>query len=824
MRVLVVDDEEAGRAYLRALLTGYGHEVVEAENGAQALEAARRQPPDLVISDILMPVMDGYRLCLEWREDGELAHIPFVFYTASYTDPADQELGSHLGADRFLLKPADPAELMAVIREVVQAERATVTPERAEAVRDDAATLKEYSERLVSKLEEKVVELNRANQELRRAQDLLAAEVEAKQELIEELHRDIEKRKRLEAQLRRERDFTSSVIDLSELAIVGLDASGAIEMFSRGAEELTGYRADEVLGRDWFETFVPPESREYHRSHLKRLLESGEGRGRMIGVVRTRSGEERIVHWSDAVRVEEGRVVGVFGFGLDITEKTRREVADAVIARLNDAVLFEEGIEFALQEFCERMAATLGLEIVMVCEKDADGSAVPRACSATGDRILRSSAMSIGLKAIESREVVEVRSGLPGASPDVTSALALPLAAFGKQRGAVVFASRFEGVFDTAFSEILRSTAERLAMVLALAENQQQLRLHSAALTSAASAILITDSDGVLVWANPAYEELTGRKLEDEIGRTVDIIRLGGDAENVEGLRQAMLEGRPFRGELESTRHDGSVVEEMVVVDPVLDKKGEVTNFVLVRQDITERKRLEQLKSDFLSLVSHELRTPLTSIIGFADLLLKEAEATDGERQRVFAEKIRSHSAEMHGLVEELLEVSQMQTDPNIRLNLESVDLAEVAEKAAGSLMLDESHRLEYDFKDAPEVLCDPEKVAHIVTNLVTNAQKYSPDGGTIKVSVYPDGEYVRLSVEDEGVGIDSADVDRIFDRFTQADMSSTREFGGFGLGLFIVKTIVDAHHGRVEVDSEVGKGSAFHVYLPVGGPHSVAD
>lgn len=161
-RILIVDDMPDNLYFLEVLLKGNGFEVVSAANGAEALVMAREAAPDLIISDILMPVMDGYTLCREWRSDEVLELIPFIFYTATFTEKKDEELALSLGADRFLVKPMEPESLMAVVREVLAGP--TVSSNRA--LPDDTGMLREYSEVLFRKLEKKMADLERANREL----------------------------------------------------------------------------------------------------------------------------------------------------------------------------------------------------------------------------------------------------------------------------------------------------------------------------------------------------------------------------------------------------------------------------------------------------------------------------------------------------------------------------------------------------------------------------------------------------------------------------------------------------------------------------------
>ncbi len=165
-RILVVDDIEENLAYLQALLTGYGYEVAVARHGAEALTNARRFPPDLVVADLLMPVMDGYTLLRHWKYDKQLRHIPFVVYTATYTEPEDEQLALSLGADGFILKPSEPEEFMARLLEIGSHKGSGKAPAPAQPSADLESLLKVYSETLIRKLEDKMLQLEETNREL----------------------------------------------------------------------------------------------------------------------------------------------------------------------------------------------------------------------------------------------------------------------------------------------------------------------------------------------------------------------------------------------------------------------------------------------------------------------------------------------------------------------------------------------------------------------------------------------------------------------------------------------------------------------------------
>jgi len=191
-KLLIVDDNEQNLYMLQVLLEGHGYEAVLAKDGAEALEKARRDPPDAIIADILMPVMDGFTLCRQWKKDQQLKHIPFVFYTATYTDPKDEELALSLGAERFIVKPMEPDVFVELLREVIEEHEAGRLVVPREPVVEEAVYLREYNEALIRKLEDKMLRLEGAN----RALELEIVERKRAEEELQEAHDKLETRVR----------------------------------------------------------------------------------------------------------------------------------------------------------------------------------------------------------------------------------------------------------------------------------------------------------------------------------------------------------------------------------------------------------------------------------------------------------------------------------------------------------------------------------------------------------------------------------------------------------------------------------------------------
>ena len=237
---------------------------------------------------------------------------------------------------------------------------------------------------------------------------------------------------------------------------------------------------------------------------------------------------------------------------------------------------------------------------------------------------------------------------------------------------------------------------------------------------------------------------------------------------------------------------------------------------VLVLRDITHQKELEQMKNDFISSVSHELRTPLTSIKGFTLSIVRDPEMPADTRQE-FLNIVLAETERLASLIADVLEISRMDSG-EMKLNITEFAIGSLLSSVYGSLSLQiEERSLQFDMtipEDLPLVCADSEKSQIIFLNLVSNAIKYTEEGGTVSVIAEAEDDFVSVSISDTGLGIPSEDLDQIFNRFFRVHRPGT-EIAGTGLGLAIVKDIVELQGGTVGVESEFGKGSVFTVRLP---------
>ncbi len=360
---------------------------------------------------------------------------------------------------------------------------------------------------------------------------------------------------------------------------------------------------------------------------------------------------------------------------------------------------------------------------------------------------------------------------------------------------------------------------------LQLTEEKEQLQ---ATLQSIGSGILMVESTGHISLINPTATALLQMGEEEGIGQQFsDVI---GQEQVKKLLTEAIRDGKEGQVEIEVQipgYHDPRIYNAHTAL--VRGEKSGIPTIMGVAtifNDITAIRNVERMKTAFVSTVSHELRTPLTSIKGFISTLLQDTEGYfDDEMRLEFYQIIDTECDRLRRLIDDLLNVSRIESGRALEMNWSLFEPLGVIEKVIqAQRSYTDRHKFILDFDgEVPKILGDHDKFDQILTNLLSNAVKYS-SGGEIRIAVDTSHETMRLAISDQGIGIPKDKLPRIFEKFERVDNRDTRQAGGTGIGLFLVKHLVELHEGKIEVTSEVGKGSVFTVFLPLRPPKGLEE
>ena len=365
-----------------------------------------------------------------------------------------------------------------------------------------------------------------------------------------------------------------------------------------------------------------------------------------------------------------------------------------------------------------------------------------------------------------------------------------------------------------ALAVSLNDSATRLDR--AMRTLREERNLSAAILGSMVEGVAVVNSSERLLFANEGFAGILELDAPPQPGRSLlEVVR---QTELIEAVRD-VLKGAP---RVEAEIVTGTLRQRFFAATVASVKATENSGAVVVLHDITDLRKLERVRRDFVANVSHEFKTPLTAIQGFAETLL--AGAMDDPQHRVrFLQIILEHSRRLARLTDDLLELSKMDAD-RLALEVDRLSASQLVQSCVETTqrVANEKHlRFSINLPQClPDVAADRRRIAEVLQNLLDNAIQYTPSGGEIVVSASAGGQEVTFTVSDTGIGIPQVDQPRIFERFYRVDVARSREVGGTGLGLSIAKHLVEAHGGRIWVESEVGRGSQFHFTVPVFQPH----
>ena len=360
--------------------------------------------------------------------------------------------------------------------------------------------------------------------------------------------------------------------------------------------------------------------------------------------------------------------------------------------------------------------------------------------------------------------------------------------------------------------ELLERKLSELNVQLKLAVErlEEERARRESAFSGMVEGVLLTDGRGDIRHVNTAFREMFQVTGEVEGRSALEVL---ASVACDDAIQKVIREGQPVEREISFEKPRRRIFQ--IHFSP-MEREGRIFGVVLIFHDLTEIRRLEEIRRDFIANLSHELKTPLTAIQGYAETLLEEA-PSKSESSKKYLEIILRHATELNRLMENLLNLSKVESGKEEVL-LESIPLrnfvAQLFERFAVQARLKEIE-LRNEIPEETQIQADPPKLNQILGNLVDNAVKYTPAGGKVWIRVETGSDGCRLEVGDTGVGISPGDQERIFERFYRVDKARSRDSGGAGLGLAIVKHLVELHGGRISVESISNQGSKFHVFLP---------
>jgi len=623
---------------------------------------------------------------------------------------------------------------------------------------------------------------------------------------------DITERKRAEDAFQAERELLRTLIDNMPDYIYVKDASGRFVVANRALADLVGARTPEdLLGKTDFDFYAKELATTFFADE-QAIIQSGKA---LVGKIEAVVDSEANAKWLSTSKVplrdKRGQVVGIMGISRDVTNHKSAEDA------LRESNQFLEALVDASPAgiVCVDRAGKVTLwnpaaeRIFGWSEQELLGQPLPVVPEDKrkmyGD--LRASVF-LG-ESVSSREVRARRKD--GSTFDAIVSLAPLRNADGEIRGAMDIA--------------LDITSSKQA--------EAQLRLQAVALEIAANAVVITDRSGTILWVNPAFTALTGYSSKDAVGKTFRLLNSGKHPKSFfEQMWKTILAGRVWHGEVINRRKDSALYTGEQTITPVRNERGEITRFVAIMQDVTERKQLAQQLSQAQKMesvgrlaggVAHDFSNLLSVIIGYSDVLLMRPELDPQAHRQI--DEIKRAGNRAASLTRQLLAFSRQQVlEPRI-LNLNSIvtDTEKMLRRLIGE-------DIEFQTKLDPDlgsVRADPGQVEQIIMNLAVNARDAMPDGGkfiieTSTVELDEDyalhhppsvpGRYVLLSIADTGVGMDQETKAHIFEPFF-----TTKEPGkGTGLELSTVYGIVKQSGGYIWPYSEPGYGTQFKIYLPL--------
>lgn len=383
-----------------------------------------------------------------------------------------------------------------------------------------------------------------------------------------------------------------------------------------------------------------------------------------------------------------------------------------------------------------------------------------------------------------------------------------------------------------AVINILADVEREKVKVETLANDLEKFKL---AVENASDQVVIADSEGKVIYGNKVVEQITGFKLNEVLGTKAGTLwKKPMPTEYYKKMWDVIKNKKQvFKSEIENRRKNGEMYTADISISPVLDKNNQIIYFVAIEHDITKQKEVDKAKTEFVSLASHQLRTPLSSINWYTEMLLAQDAGPINEEQRKYLQEVATGNQRMVALVNSLLNVSRLDLG-TFMIEPEKLQISDIAKSVFEEMkpqIIEKELEISQNYSpNLPEILADQKLTRIILQNLVSNAVKYTPPKGKVSIDIkiqkkdeviggnkLTEDSFV-ISISDSGIGIPISQKDKIFSKLFRADNARESETEGTGLGLYIVKSIIDQSGGLVWFESKENGGTTFFVILPITG------
>ncbi len=597
---------------------------------------------------------------------------------------------------------------------------------------------------------------------------------------------DITQRKLAEDALRYQANLLNNVSD----AVIAIDLDFNIQSWNRAAEKAYGWTSEEVTGKPLASILKGTFVKSSREQAFAEISEKGIWNGE---VVHTRRDGSTVYMFITASEITDaaGHRVGTVMVNRDETqvrqiEKALRETSDYLnnLLEYANAPIIVWDPSSRITRFNHAFENLTGLNAYEVIGSKLDTLFPEESSQASLEKIHRTLSG-------ERWEIVEI--------PIIDK--------YGEVR-IVLWNSA------NVYGEDGKTIIATIAQGLDITERKRAEEEMRTVISTSIEAFWVTDKEGHFLDVNDAYCNLIGYSREELLNMSVRDVE---DVETAEDTAQHIKKIIELGSDRFETRHrskDGKIIDLEISVN-YMDTRG--GRFFVFLRDITDRKKVDEFKDEFIGLVSHEMRTPLTVIIGaLHTILTEETRLSAEERSQLLQDAIWEAESLSH-LLSNLLELSRSQSE-RLLLHRELISVEDVAQNVINKMKLQSSqHEFVIDaLGELPETYADPLRLEHILRNLLENAVKYSPDGGHITVSIKSENGNLVVAVKDEGIGISQRDQDRLFKPFERLEFSQAKTVQGIGLGLLVCKRLVEAHGGRIRVESEPGCGATFLFTLPL--------